>query len=56
MGNGCPEFDASVTEYIGQDCCFKALNSRGEIVGIYLNGLIKRSVSFIVSVFKCVKI
>lgn len=39
------EFDEYAIQDLEQGCNFKALNSRGEIVGVFLGSLIEKSVS-----------
>lgn len=41
----CKELEEYATKNIGDNCSFKALNSRGEIIGVAMNGIIKKPVS-----------
>lgn len=46
MGD-CVELEKYATKSIGKKCSFKALNSRGEIIGVAMNDIVKKPVSFI---------
>lgn len=55
----CVELEEYATKSIVEKCSFKALNSRGEIVGVTMNGIVKKPVSksnFVFVVFACVLI
>ncbi|XP_031638698.1 dopamine N-acetyltransferase isoform X3 [Contarinia nasturtii] len=41
MGD-CVELEKYTTKSIGEKCSFKALNSRGEIIGVAMNGIVKK--------------
>lgn len=41
----CVELEEYATKNIGENCSFKALNARGEIIGVAMNGIIKKPVS-----------
>lgn len=49
----CVELEEYATKNIGEHCSFKALNSRGEIVGVVMNGIIKKPVSTIYCLILC---
>lgn len=48
MGD-CVELEKYATKSIGEKCSFKALNSRGEIIGVAMNGIVKKPVIFFFS-------
>lgn len=48
----CVELEEYATKNIGENCSFKALNARGEIIGVAMNGIIKKPVSVNLS-WKC---
>lgn len=41
----CVELEEYATKSIGENCSFKALNARGEIIGVAMNGIVKKPVS-----------
>lgn len=41
----CVELEEYATKSISEKCSFKALNSRGEIIGVSMNGIVKKAVS-----------
>ncbi|XP_055316708.1 arylalkylamine N-acetyltransferase 1 isoform X2 [Sitodiplosis mosellana] len=41
MGD-CVELEKYATKSIGEQCSFKALNSRGEIIGVAMNSIVKK--------------
>lgn len=41
MGD-CMELEKYATKSIGEKCSFKALNSKGEIIGVAMNGIVKK--------------
>lgn len=43
----CKELEDYATKSLPERCSFKAVNSNGEIVGVAVNGVIKRPVSAI---------
>lgn len=45
----CVELEEYATKTIGEHCSFKALNSRNEIIGVVMNGIIKKPVSIALS-------
>lgn len=45
MGDDCKELEEYSTKSIVDNCSFKALNSNGEIIGVFLNGIVKKPVS-----------
>lgn len=45
MGD-CVELEKYATKSIAEQSSFKALNSRGEIIGVAMNGIIKKPVIF----------
>lgn len=45
MGD-CVELEKYATKSIGEKCSFKAVNSRGEIIGVAMNGIVKKPVIF----------
>lgn len=45
MGD-CVELEKYATKSISEKCSFKAVNSKGEIIGVAMNGIIKKPVSF----------
>lgn len=40
----CKELEEYATHCIPENCSFKATNSKGEIIGVFLNGIIKKPV------------
>lgn len=40
----CKELEEYATHCITDDCSFKATNSKGEIIGVFLNGIIHKPV------------
>lgn len=44
----CVELEEYATKNIGEHCSFKALNSRGEIIGVAMNGIIRKPVSILI--------
>lgn len=49
----CVELEEYATKGIVEKCSFKALNSRGEIIGVAMNGIIKKPVSKIALFASC---
>lgn len=50
----CAELEEYATKNIGEHCSFKALNARGEIIGVAMNGIIKKPVSILLFIsFQC---
>lgn len=45
----CKELEDYSIKTLPEKCSFKAVNSKGEIVGVYINGIVKRPVSFVLS-------
>lgn len=41
----CVELEEYATKSISEKCSFKALNARGEIIGVSMNGIVKKAVS-----------
>lgn len=40
----CKELEEYATSCIPEKCSFKATNSKGEIIGVFLNGIIHKPV------------
>lgn len=40
----CKELEEYATHCIPENCSFKATNSKGEIIGVFLNGIIHKPV------------
>lgn len=45
----CQDLEDYATKSIPDGCSFKALDSKGRIVGVTLNGIIKRPVSLLLT-------
>lgn len=41
----CEELEQWSLSCIPERCSFKAVNSNGEIIGVFLNGIVKKNVS-----------
>lgn len=45
----CEDLEVYCTKSISDKCSFKATNAEGEIIGVFLNGIIKKPVRFLVN-------
>lgn len=45
IGDDCKELEEYSIKSLPDKCSFKAVNSNGEIVGVFLNGIVKKPVS-----------
>lgn len=45
IGDDCKELEEYSIKSLPDKCSFKAVNSDGEIVGVFLNGIVKKPVS-----------
>lgn len=50
IGDDCKELEEYSIKSLPDKCSFKAVNSNGEIVGVFLNGIVKKPVSILLMI------